>query len=110
MARNKYGIVDFGLLEINPSSHNFGDFAPEDIGSILSEKQKRIIDEVSKGNFSKLIYIELDIIDDGGEELIYRGLASIKDLFRIQIIGVNDSDVPCYIQIFQYEGDYTVII
>jgi len=109
MSRNKYGIIDFGKL-IFTSIHSFGDLSTEDIGNDLTEKQKQILDELSKGNFSKLIYIDVEITDRNDEKLLYRGLASVMSSSIIQIIGINSNDQSSAIQIYEDTGSYYLII
>ena len=78
MARNLYGIVNFGKLSVELIDL-FMAGNMTDITSELTNEQKKILDELYSNfrGFSKLIYGDIYVVDSGGDSVFYKGLIGI---------------------------------
>ena len=106
MARNKYGIIDFGKFEFR-LDNAFNTQSDESIEEILTDKQKLILDDVNKNDFSKLVYGEIKITDSNSLQVFYKGLLHISN-GSLSIVEFNDDDTITQIRIYKAINDYKI--
>ena len=99
--RNKYGILNFGKLihDVGSGNAEWGDGNQASLDDVLTEEQKKIIDELHDNpHLSKLIYIDISITDGAGDTGSYIGICghageSHSGALIIPFLNENDGKV-----------------